>query len=382
MPWKVSNRMGQRIEFVGRLLSGERMADLCRVYGISRQAGYKLKERYLRYGPDAFGDRSRRPHNSPYQTPDAVVDVLVRWRNKHPSWGPKKLKEEIEKKEPTVKVPAPSTIGEILSRKNLTKRRTKRRRALPSQTPLPASQAPNEIWCTDFKGQFRLGNRSYCYPLTLTDHFSRFCLGIDALESPCDRGVRAGCEAAFEMYGLPGAIRTDNGPPFASTGLWGLTQLSVWWMRLGIELQRIEPGHPEQNGRHERFHLTLKQDATRPAKHNILQQQQRFDDFRCEYNEARPHESLDMRYPAQMYAPSERRFDAELAPLDYPLHDDVKTVRSSGQLDFGKHRNIYLSKALCGQPVGLRQLDHGWLVSFMHLDLGYIVPGKDHLVPL
>jgi transposase InsO family protein len=370
------------MEFVGRLFAGERMTDLCRGYGITRQTGYALKKRYLKYGKAAFFDRSRRPNRSPYQTPDAVVELLVRWREKHPTWGPKKLKAEIPKKERDVKLPAASTIGEILSRKNLVKPRKKRRRAPPSHTALTDSQAANELWCADFKGQFRLGDWRYCHPFTLTDHFSRFSLVIDALENTAGEGVRPACEAVFEEYGLPQAIRVDNGAPFASTGLAGLTWLSVWWMRLGIEVQRIAPGHPEQNGRHERFHLTLKQETTRPPKHNILQQQERFDEFRREYNEARPHEALGMRYPAELYTSSERPFPGELAPLEYPLHDEVKQVRSSGQLDFLRYRDVYISKALTGQWLGLRELDDRWLVSFMDLDLGYLMPGKDTLVPL
>jgi transposase InsO family protein len=382
MPWKVSDVMSQRSEFIGRLFSGERMTDLCGEYGITRQAGYKLKERYLRYGAEAFADRSRRPLSSPYQTPEAVVDVLVRWRERHPSWGPKKLKSEIPKKEPGIKLPAASTIGEILSRASLVKPRKHKRRATPSQSLLRKSTSPNELWSADFKGEFRLGNRRYCYPLTITDHFSRYSVGIEGLESTAEEGVRPACESVFERYGLPEAIRVDNGAPFASTGLLGLTRLSVWWMRLGIAVERIEPGHPEQNGRHERFHLTLKQETTRPAKHNILQQQEYFDEFRNHYNESRPHEALDMRYPSQIYQPSTRLYRAQLSPLEYPLHDFSRLVHDSGTIRLSGKGKIYISRALKGERVGLRQIDERWLVSFMTLDLGYIHASENRFQPL
>lgn len=373
MPWKESDIMSQRVEFVGRLLKGERMTDVCREFGISRKTGYKLKERFLKYGSGGFEDQSKRPKYSPYRTPDDIIHLIVQWREKHPTWGPRKLKSEMEKKHTGVKVPAASTIGEILCRKKLVKPRKRRRRATPSSTWLRNSTAANEIWATDFKGQFRLGNRKYCYPLTISDHFSRFVLGCEALESTAEDGVRPAFKAVFEEYGVPDAIRMDNGAPFASAGLAGLTHLSVWWMRLGIRMERIQPGHPEQNGRHERMHLTLKQDTSRPPKNNILQQQERFDEFRQEFNEARPHEALGMKYPAEYYRPSTKQYSEELKPLEYPLHDLVRPVYNDGKIYLDRRRTFYLSQALRGERVGLRELEnHRWLVSFMDIDLGHL----------
>lgn len=378
MPWKESNKMSQRLDFVGRLFRGERMTDLCREYGISRKTGYKFKERFLNSDPDdwEFGDLSRRPHHSPFATPLEIVELVVAWREKHPTWGPRKLKCEMEKRHSSgVDIPATSTIGEILKRENLVKPRKRRRRASPSpaSTRLRESSKPNQLWGVDFKGQFRLRNKRYCYPLTVTDHFSRFLLACEGLENTKGCGVRESFRVVFAEYGVPDAIRMDNGSPFASTGLAGLSKLSVWWMRLGIRLERIDPGHPEQNGRHERMHRTLKAETTRPAKPNFLQQQEHFDYFRKEFNEARPHEGLQMKYPAEVYEPSKRCIPEVLEPLDYPLHDCSKRVSSCGKITVPCcKRLIYLGAALGGEYVGLREYDDNWLVTFMELDLGYI----------
>jgi len=358
------------------------MTDLCREFGISRKTGYKLRARFLDHGSGGFEDQSRRPHQSPYQTADKIVDLIVSWRNKHPTWGPKKLKSEIPKKHPGIKIPAASTIGEILSRKNLVKRRKPRRKAPPSLTRLRESTAPNDVWCSDFKGQFRLGNRQYCYPLTVTDHFSRFLLCCESLENTSESGVRPVYEAMFTEYGLPDAMRSDNGTPFASTGLAGLTSLSVWWMRLGIRLERIAPGHPEQNGRHERMHLTLKEETTRPPKQNILQQQERFDEFREEFNESRPHEALGMQYPVDVHKPATRRYEPELSPLEYPMHDEVRRVYPNGAVKMPGRGEFYISRALRGENIGLRELTPGnWLVTFMDVDLGEIDRETRRFIP-
>lgn len=356
------------------------MTDLCREFRISRQTGYNLKERFFRFGPDAFVDRSHRPHSSPWQTPGEIVELVASWRRKHPTWGPKKLKHEMEKFHPGLNVPAQSTIGEILSRQNLVKPRKRRRKAVPSVTPLREAHRPNDVWCADFKGEFRLGNGQYCYPLTISDHFSRFLLDCEAQENKELEPVRITFEEVFAEYGLPNAIRIDNGTPFASTGLAGLSKLSAWWMTLGIVVERIEPGHPEQNGRHERMHLTLKQEATRPPKQNILQQQEHFDHFRQEFNETRPHEALGMKYPKEAYTLSERRLPEDPLPLQYPLHDYTRQVYSCGSVSIPGSRRCYISSALAGLNVGLREIDTAlWLVSFMDLDLGVVAAGEKKL---
>jgi putative transposase len=234
----------------------------------------------------------------------------------------------------------------------------------------------------DYKGQFRLGNREYCYPLTTSDLFSRFLLTLESLDATDGEQARPVFEDAFRLYGLPLEIRSDNGPPFASKGLFGLSRLSVWWMRLGITHQRIQPGHPEQNGQHERMHRTLKAETTRPAKETSLQQQERFDAFREEYNNDRPHESLGGKTPASIYKPSARPFPEKLPEPTYPLHDDVLRVDRSGHIRMTMSRQAFVSEALAGQLVGLREQDDGlWLVSFLDKDLGHYAPKQGHFKP-
>ena len=245
-------------------------------------------------------------------------------------------------------------------------KRKRRRRASPSPGPRRESRASNELWCMDFKGQFRLGNKSYCYPLTVTDHFSRYLVCCDGLENTQSAPAARALEATFLEHGLPEAIRSDNGSPFASTGRYGLTTLSVWLMRLNIALERIEPGHPEQNGRHERMHRTLKADATRPASANLLQQQERFDEFREVFNNERPHEAHSQKTPGSVYSASRRQLPSELPPLEYPLHDHTVTVASNGTIRLRAAKQTYVGQALAGQQVGMREVDDGtWLVTFM-----------------
>jgi len=233
--------------------------------------------------------------------------------------------------------------------------------------------APNELWCMDYKGEFRLGNQKYCYPLTVTDHFSRLLVGCDALESTCGSEAEVCLWNLFSEYGLPDAVRSDNGSPFASTGRLGFSRLSVWFVRLGIAIERIEPGHPEQNGRHERMHRTLKEDATRPAAKNILGQQEKFDAFRRVFNEERPHEALNMKTPSQIYRPAERKLPAELPDPDYPFHDRTCKVGTSGHFTLPGVGQFFLGQAFALQKIGLRQLGDGtWLTSFVDIDVGYL----------
>jgi len=320
MPWKVSDPVSERMKFITRLLEGERMSDLCGEFGISRKTGCKLRARYASEGLAGLYDRSRRPHRSPRRTPTVVADQVVALRQRYPTWGPKKLRARLEKLHPEVLWPAASTIGVLLKDAGLVDGRKRRRRAWPTPpSQRRESSSANELWSIDFKGQFRMGNSRYCYPLTVSDHFSRYLLGCEALEATKAEPAARALESVFRTHGLPERMRSDNGTPFASTGLGGLTQLSVWLLRLGIELERIEPGHPEQNGRHERIHLTLKQETTRPAGGNLLQQQERFDDFCTRYNQERPHEALQMRTPAAIYQPSARKLPEALEPPTYPF---------------------------------------------------------------
>lgn len=373
MPWKESCRMDERVKFIGRLLTGESMSELCKEFQISRKTGYKFRDRYLSHGLRGLADESRRPQFHPHKTSEAIEQLIVKLRKLKPSWGPKKIRARLELDNPGVKIPVASTIDEIITRYGIPKQKAKRRRRRAEGTgPLIESQSPNEVWCVDFKGQFRLGNKEYCYPLTISDHYSRYLLECEALESTATDGVWAAFERVFQDYGLPQVIRSDNGPPFSARTINGWSRLAVWWLRLGIKLERIEPGHPEQNGRHERIHWTLKYEATRPASPNIFHQQSRFDGFRHEYNYYRPHEALKMKCPSSLYTKSTSLYPKALPQLDYPMHDLVRIVDANGGIHFRRNMRFQLSAALAGEEVGLREVKSGiWLVSFMNHDLGY-----------
>lgn len=376
MPWKVSHPMTERMQFVTRLTKGERMVDLCREFGISRKTGYKFWERFQRQGVTALEDQSRARKQLAHKTPEAIEELLVAARNAHPSWGGRKLKEVLERESPGVVLPSAGTIAAVLRRRGLVQERKRRRRPSRYAGAMTVAQSPNEVWAADYKGQFRLGNRQYCYPLTATDLHTRFILAVEALDSTDEEQARGVFEDIFSTHGLPLVIRTDNGTPFSSAlGLAGLTRLSALWLRLGIRHERIEPAHPEQNGQHERMHRTLKAETARPARDNLMQQQERFDEFRHEFNEKRPHEALDMKRPADLYRPSDRPLPKPLPELRYPLHDDTLTVGRSGHVRLPGRRQVFLSNALIHQPVGLREeLDGRWLVTFATLDLGMYDP--------
>ena len=365
--------MEERLRFVARLLEGETMTDLCREFGISRKTGYKLFNRYREEGPVALCDRSRRPVRYANQLPEQVERLIVQSRRDKPHWGARKIREMlIRRLAGDVRIPAISTIHAVMDRHGLVRRRAKRRRNKAEGTPLSAGLAPNELWCTDFKGEFRMGNRRYCYPLTVTDHASRHLMLCEALESTREAPVISAFEHLFRDRGLPNAIRSDNGTPFASpNGLYNLSKLSVWWLRLGIAIERIKPGHPQQNGRHERMHLTLKQECARPAAANILAQQARFDGFVTEFNTERPHQALAMKTPAALYTPSARPYTG-LPELDYPFHDREALVTACGRICMHR-KKINISTVLAGQKLGIKEVDNGiWLVSFITYDLGYI----------
>jgi putative transposase len=372
--------MDQRIRFVARLLEGEKMAPLCREFGISRTTGHKLFNRYKECGLDAFNDRSRRPYRHANKLPYQVERTILGIKKAHPSWGAPKIRDKLIRAFPMIKPPAVSTIHAVLDRHGLVKRR-KRRRHKAQGTALTASHDVNGLWCADFKGEFMLGNKHYCYPLTITDYRSRYLLACEGLASTRSDFAFSVFENTFREFGLPDAIRTDNGVPFASpNALFGLSRLAVWWLRLGIQIQRIKPGHPQQNGRHERMHLTLKQEATKPASFNFLQQQERFDRFGGVYNSERPHEALGGIYPGDVYTPSARSYQPPPDP-DYPYHDRTVRVTRCGRICIGK-RKINLSQVFAGQLVGIREIEEQiWLVSFLDFDLGFFDQDEGRIEP-
>lgn len=374
--------MEERLRFVARLLDGEAMTTVCREFGISRKTGYKIFERYKESGLEALTDRSRRPVRYANQLPGAIEHLIVGLKREKPHWGARKIRELLVRRlDGDIRVPAKSTIHAVLHRHGLV-RIPGRPRRRATGTDLSTGAAPNDLWCVDFKGEFKLGNGRYCYPLTATDHASRYLLLCEALESTREDPVITAFDRLFRERGLPHAIRSDNGVPFASpNGLFNLSRLAVWWLRLGIAIERIKPGHPQQNGRHERMHLTLKREATRPPGANSLQQQARFDDFVREFNTERPHEALAMKCPHEVYAPSTRAYRG-LPELSYPLHDRDVIVTACGRICMHRKR-VNISTVLAGQKLGIKEVDDGiWIVSFMRYDLGFIDLEQKTLQPL
>lgn len=381
MPWRECDVMDERLKFVARLLEGEKMAVLCRDFGISRKTGYKILERYEDSGVEGLTDRSRRPYRHANQLPFQIETMIVRLKREKPTWGAPKIMELLARRYPDVQRPAISTIHAVLDRHGLVKHR-KGRRNRATGTGLCDTEQPNDLWCADYKGEFMLADRRYCYPLTITDYASRYLFAVEALQSTKEVTAFTVFERVFRENGMPRAIRTDNGVPFASpNALFNLSKLSVWWLRLGIAIERIKPGNPQQNGRHERMHLTLKLSTTKPAGQNFLQQQARFDDFIVEFNTERPHQALAMKPPAAVYTPSQKAYEG-LPELDYPFHDKSVIVTTCGRICF-QTRKINLSQVFAGQRVGIKQVeDRLWLVSFMDYDLGYFDDTECRLEPL
>ena len=382
MPWKECSVMEERLRFVARLLDGEAMTDVCREFGISRKTGYKIFDRYKEHGLEALTDRCRRPIRYANQLPPQIESLILTLKREKPHWGARKIRELLVRRlDGDIRVPARSTIHAVLHRHRLVKA-LRRARHRAKGTPLSTGIAPNELWCADYKGEFKLGNGQYCYPLTVTDHASRFLLLCEAIESTREDLAITAFERLFRERGLPQAFRSDNGVPFASpNSLFNLSKLSVWWLRLGISIERIKPGRPQQNGRHERMHLTLKKEATRPPGMNCLQQQARFDDFLDEFNSERPHEALDMKCPAEVYCASPSPYTG-LPELTYPLHDRDVVVTACGRICLYR-KKINISTVLAGQRLGIKEVDEGiWIVTFMRYDLGFIDLEQRTLQPL
>lgn len=363
--------MDEKVKFIARLLDGEKMAPLCREFNISRKTGYQILEKYKRFGQEAFIEQKRTPYRYANKLPVQIEVMILDLKGEYPDWGAPKIREKIIRRYPDVKTPAISTIHAVLDRHGLVKSSLRKRRYKAEGTPLLHVQNPNDLWCADYKGEFMTGDKKYCYPLTITDYASRFLLTCEALSSTNENFAFEVFTRTFKEYGLPTAIRTDNGIPFSSANsLYGLTKLSVWWLRLGIGIERIRPGNPQENGRHERMHLTLKQETTRPPGSNQLEQQEKFDNFSQVFNFERPHQGIGMKYPSEIYKKSERVYKG-VEPIFYPFHDKTVQVTQCGRI-CEKNMKVNLSRSFAGQEVGIKEVEDGiWVVSFLDYDLGY-----------
>jgi len=370
MPWEETTAMEQRLEFVRRCLAKQHtMTALCRAYGISRDVGYKWLRRFEEGGRAALVDRPRVPRSNPRATPPEIVELILECRRRR-GWGAKKIGPVLREKHPDLVIPGTSTISGILKREGLTQPQRRRRTAPPRSQPFSECSAPNDVWCADFKGDFRLGDGTRCYPLTVCDAFSRYVICCQAYGEIRWKRVQKAYERSFREYGLPRAMRTDNGSPFASNGAGGLTRLSVWLVKLGIELERIDPGRPQQNGRLERWHRTLKAETGKPPRKSPRAQQAAFDGFRLLFNQERPHEALGQIPPSRVYQPSTRPFPKLVEGPQYPGHFEVRKVSEIGQVRW-RGRLVFVSGALAGEHVGLEERDEGlWTVSFGTLNLG------------
>lgn len=372
MPWRETSPMDQRMQFVTEYQSGLfTMTELAVHYGIARRTGYKWVNRYDAESVGGLIDRSRRPHHSPQATATALVEALMAERRRHPRWGAQKLLVVAARRQPQAAWPSRSTVCTWIKQRGLVSPQRRRDRSMHAPAPplVPITTA-NEVWTTDFKGEFRTGDRRYCYPLTLRDGFSRFVLRCDALLGCTYDATRRRFERAFAEYGLPERIRSDNGGPFASTGLARLSRLAVWWIRLGIVPERIALGHPEQNGSHEQFHSVLKADTARPPASNASAQQRRFVRFCAEYNYDRPHEALHDDVPASCYQPSPRPLPRRVPPLEYPGHFEIRRASNYGYVSWNG-RPLFLSNALAGEDVGFEEVDDDiWTIRLASVVLG------------
>lgn len=350
------------------------VTELAQHFGVSRKTAYKWLDRYATGGDDELQDRSRAPLTHPNATPDVVVAAVVQAKLERPTWGPLKLQPGPKvPSEVAAAWPAPSTRGAILARAGLTVARRRRRRVAPFAQPFAACDHPNSVWCADFKGWFRTGDRQRCDPLTISDAYSRLLLCCQGLRGTDSGHVRPFFQATFREYGLPDVIRTDNGPPFASLGVGGLSVLAVWWIKLRILPERIQAGHPEENGRHERLHGTLKRECLRPPAGNMAAQQARFDEFRQSYNTERPHQALGQQPPATAYTPSPRPYPDQVTDPSYPSDVEVRRVRSTGQIKW-QGELVFVGEALKGEVIGIRETAHGWLAYFGPIPLGFVDP--------
>ena len=383
MPWKTSSVMEEKLRFVFEYERDEQtMTELCASFEISRETGYVWLRRYRAVGLAGLLELNRAAQRHPNQTGAAMEQAIVELRQAHMRWGARKLKRVLERDQPGRSWPASSTIGELLRREGLVVGRKQRRKTAPYSAPLAHADDCNRVWCADFKGWFRSRDGARIDPLTISDAYSRYLLRCQAVAKTDSARTQAIFEAAFREYGVPQAIRTDNGAPFASTAVAGLSRLAVWWIKLGIVPERIEAGHPEQNGRHERMHRTLKQEVAMPPAENRRAQQRQLDRFRQEYNQVRPHEALGMQTPASVYEPSGREYPRRVPEVEYPSSMLVRSVKSHGVFRWKKH-DVFLSEVLWGERIGLLARDERWFtIYFAQLPLAEFDSQHGRIVPL
>lgn len=373
MPWKERKSVDERRSFIEAWKQEEEdFAELCRRYGISRQTGYKWTKRFAEEGEAGLEELSRAPQHCPHAISEPTREALLQLRREHPRWGPRTLRAVLQARQPEQTWPAASSIGELLSRESLTHRRRRRRRTPRYSEPLAHAQGSNQVWCADYKGWFYCGNGQRCDPLTITDAYSRYLLRCRAVAKTDGVEAQAVFEATFREFGMPEAIRTDNGPPFASPAPAGLSRLSMWWMRLGIRHERIEPGCPEQNGRHERMHQTLKQETASPPAANLRRQQQSFERFQREYNEERPHQALNYQPPAKLYTASARPYPSRLPELEFVSGVHLRRISQQGSVKW-KCGRAFVSEVLARESVGLLEVDEALFeVYYGKLLLGWL----------
>jgi putative transposase len=383
VPWKETGPMKERAQFM-QLHEDKSytMSELCQMFGVSRKTAYKWLARFKQHGYDGLRDQPRAPDHHPNAVAAELEAVIVALKRQRPKRGPKKLLALLQRQYPEQAWPARSTIAAILKRHGLVRPRRRRRHLPPYDRPFVGRDRANAVWSADFKGWFRTGDGQRCEPLTLTDNYSRYLLRCHVVSSTSFQSVRPVFVNAFEEYGLPEAIRTDNGPPFATTTVGGLSRLSIWWLRLGILPERITPGKPQQNGRHERMHETLKDEAIKPPRQTHQRQQVAFDAFRYEFNHERPHEAIDQCFPGDVYVPSPRPYPAVLPQMSYPDDMQLRWVKHQGDIKW-KHRHVYLSATLAGELVGLRQIDDSlWDIYFGPIRLAQLDTAHTKLIHL
>ena len=383
MPWKVTDAMDQKIELINYWKKRQMtISELSSIFGISRKTAYKWIRRFEDEGPTGLLERPRAPLRHPNATDRLIKEKVVLAKNQFRRWGPKKIRAWLKEKNPDGSFPAASTIGGILEKEGLVSSRVKRHKTPPYTAPFIECDRPNAVWSADFKGQFRTEDERYCYPLTVTDNFSRYLLLCQGFARPTYKETRRSFEVVFEEYGLPDAIRTDNGAPFASSGICGLSKLSAWFIKLGIVPERIEPGHPEQNGRHERMHRELKENTATPAERNLRSQQKAFDKFAYEYNFERPHEALGQQTPASFYRKSKRIYVRWVPEIPHDYKSFIRKVNRNGEIKC-RQKTIYIGKSFIGEHIELKKRDAThWEILFMHYPLGMLDIKLEKVLPM